>query len=131
MPGGGWLAEGASDEAVEALRQLDEARLSDFDWACLNWWLRNRSYFEQGLDADERVRLLRYEDVVTDPRSVLPPVIEWLGLAPDDTAFRFVHARSAHKPQLPVMDPEVARLCDALLQDLDSQPGFGAGHPTA
>jgi hypothetical protein len=123
-PGGGWLAEGASDESLDILRRIDASGLSDQDWACLNWWLRNRSYLEQGLDHDDRVRLLRYETLAADPVEVLGRVTDWLDLPRDEGAVRFVHTRSVRKSELPPLQRDVARLCESLLEVLDEKQAF-------
>ena len=123
-PGGGWLAEGASEDAVRTLRDIDADELSDLDWACLNWWVRNRTYVEQDLGGHPRVRLLSYEATVADPRQVLGQVTDWLGLPRDMRSLRFIHSRSARRMDLPPLHPEVDRLCRSLLASLDDRQRF-------
>jgi len=118
-PGGGWFAEGVSDSMAQTLRGLDRSRFSDFDYACLAWWARNQLYFELGLDGDPAVRLLRYETLVAEPQPTMRALFAWLGMEWSEPSLRFVHARSARRPDLPTLDPQVESLCNDLLQRLD------------
>ena len=118
-PGGGWFAEGVSEPVARTLRGLDRERFSDFDYACLAWWVRNQLFFELGLDNDADVRLLRYETLVADPQPTMRQLCAWLGMEWSRPSLRFVHARSLRRPDLPALDPQVASLCSDLLQRLD------------
>jgi sulfotransferase family protein len=124
QPGGGWFAEGVSDEVRRVLQQFDPGDLADFDWACLNWWARNQIFVEQNLRDDSRVELLRYEELVVNPRTVLGQVIDWLEMPNDERSFRFVHTRSVHKRNLPSVHPEVDKLCNLLLDELNVNQRF-------
>ncbi len=128
-PGGGWFAEGVSESTRRTLQEISADALSDFDWACLNWWARNRLFLELELAADDRVELLRYEELVVNPREVLGQVIDWLGLPHKDRSFRFVHSRSVDKKDLPDLHPRVKELCDSLMDSMNSGQRFLAGGP--
>jgi hypothetical protein len=119
-PGGGWFAEGVSESVAGTLRNLDRARFTDFDYACLVWWVRNKLYFDLALDSDSRVRLLRYETLVGQPQPTMSAIFEWLGMPSSKQSMRFVHSRSMKKPNLPPVDPQIASLCNELLQRLDA-----------
>ena len=121
--GGGWFAEGVSETAARRLRGLDRSRFTDFDYACLVWWVRNQLYFELGLANDPRVRLLRYERLVVDPESTMRSLCWFIGMRFSSPTMRFVHAQSLHRANLPVADPQVAALCGELLQRLDREHG--------
>jgi hypothetical protein len=116
QPGGGWFAEGVS--AV-----LDRASFSEWDYACLAWWARNRLFFDLNLADEPRVRLLRYESLVSEPERTMRSVYEWAGMKWSGPSVRFVHARSAAKPDLPVLDSQVASRCRELLHRLDDANG--------
>jgi hypothetical protein len=118
-PGGGWFAEGASAQVRATLQALDRSGFSDFDYACLAWWVRNNLFFELGLDHEPRVRLLRYETLVVEPQPTMRALYEWIGMEWSEPSMRFVHARSMKKPNLPALDPQVEALCADLLRRLD------------
>lgn len=121
--GGGWFAEGVSAAVAHKLRSLDRAHFTDFDYACLVWWARNQLYFELNLASDARVRLLRYETLVSQPESTMRALYDWTGLQWSSPSMRFVHARSMRRPDLPKLDPEVESMCASLLQRLDAVHG--------
>lgn len=120
---GGWFAEGVSRGVARRLRALDCSRFTDFDYACLVWWVRNQLYFEMGLANDPRVRLLRYETLVAQPEPTMRALFDWTGMSWSKMSMRFVHARSMKKSNLPRLDPQVELLCTALLRRLDSEQG--------
>jgi hypothetical protein len=117
--GGGWFSEGVSTPIRRSLQSLDRARFSDFDYACLVWWARNQLFFDLGLAAEPRVRLLRYETLVVDPKATMNALFRWLGLPSSGQSMRFVHAQSLFKRDLPALDPQVEMLCNGLQQRLD------------
>jgi hypothetical protein len=119
QPGGGWFAEGVSESVRHRLRALDTPRFTDFDWACLAWWVRNQLYLELQLPTETRVKLLRYETLSTNPAETMRRLFEWLGMDWSPPSMRFVHARSLRKPNLPAMNGQVKDLCDDLLSRLD------------
>jgi hypothetical protein len=118
-PGGGWFAEGASPAVARRLQSLDRSGFTNFDYACLAWWVRNNLFFELELDKQPGVRLLRYERLVAEPEPTMRALFEWIGMPWSGASMRFVHARSMRKPNLPALDPQVASLCEELLRRLD------------
>lgn len=122
-PSRGWFAEGVSPSMACTLRALDRSRFTDFDYACLVWWVRNRLYFEMDLASDPRVRLLRYETLVAQPEPTLRALCEWTGMGWSQKSIRFVHARSMKKANLPRVDPQVESLCQDVLARLDAEQG--------
>jgi hypothetical protein len=119
QPGGGWFAEGVPAAVARELQGLDRSRFSEWDFAGLAWWVRNRIYFDLGLVDDRRVRLLRYESLVAAPGRTMRALNEWAGMEWRAASTRFVHAGSMRRPDLPAFDPQVASRCDELLQRLD------------
>jgi hypothetical protein len=118
-PGGGWFAEGVSPAVRQTLQVLDRSRFSEYDYACLVWWVRNQLVLDLGLADEPRVRLLRYETLVVDPGWTMRGLYDWLDMPWSAASLRFVHARSLHTPNQPPLDPQIAPLCHSLLQRLD------------
>lgn len=119
QPGGGWFAEGVTPNIAKQLRELPLKSLTEFDYACLAWWVRNSLFFELGLERISNVRVMQYEELVKDPRSAMSNLFNWAGTEWSERAFRFVHARSVGKKDLPKLHPEVEVLCDELKERLD------------
>ena len=119
-PGGGWFAEGVSAPVLQKLQSLDRSKFSEFDYACLVWWVRNRLFFDLDLDRQPQVRLLRYETLVVDPKSTMRGIFDWTRMPSSASSMRFVHAQSLYKRNLPALDPQVEALCSGLLLQLDT-----------
>jgi len=112
--GGGWFQEGVSEETGRILRNLPWQTFSDYDFACLVWWARNRLFFEQNLDKEKRLLLLRYEKLVTAPRESLTEVARFIGIPFSAQMTRYIHARSIRRHSPPNLNPSVQKLCDEL-----------------
>ncbi|MDH5571578.1 MAG: sulfotransferase [Gammaproteobacteria bacterium] len=120
-PGGGWFADGISPNVAKIVREVTSNDLTDFDFACLHWWARNSLFFELGLDRISNVRVLQYEELAQEPRTVMNKLFSWLDLQWSESAFRFVHAKSVAKPDLPELHPKIEVLCDELKERLDRE----------
>jgi len=112
--GGGWFQEGISEETGQILRNLSARNFSEYDFACLVWWARNRLFFEQNLDKENRVLLLRYETLVTAPEKSLLKVTDFIGLPFSTQMTRYIHARSISRYSPPTINHSVQELCDKL-----------------
>jgi hypothetical protein len=112
--GGGWFQEGISEETGNILRGLPWQNFSDYDFACLVWWARNRLFFEQHLDKEKRVLLLRYEKLVTVPEESLRVITNFIGIPFSTQMTRYIHARSIARYPPPKINPLVQELCDEL-----------------
>jgi len=112
--GGGWFQEGISQETGQILRNLPWQDFSEYDFACLVWWARNRLFFEQNLDRENRVLLLRYEKLVTTPEKSLQEVTDFIGIPFSTQMTRYIHARSISRYSPPAINHSVQELCDEL-----------------
>jgi hypothetical protein len=112
--GGGWFQEGVSEETGQILRNLPWQNFTDYDFACLVWWTRNRLFFEQNFDKEKRVLLLRYEKLVTAPEESFAEVTNFIGIPFSTQMTRYIHARSISRHSPPMLNPSVQKLCDEL-----------------
>lgn len=122
----GWRGRGMSDETWRLIRKLDNPNLNEATGAALQWYYRNILYFEQHLDKDRRVMLVRYEDMVTDPLATVTDIFDFIGV-PDMPPWiiRQIHARSLRKNANPPIADDVYELC----MDLQSRFALMATHP--
>lgn len=65
----GWWAGGLTGEDFELVRQNYCRNMTPEEAHALLWYLRNTFYFRLKLDKREDVRLIKYEDLVTDPEA--------------------------------------------------------------
>lgn len=108
--GGGWFQEGVSAETEEILRSIDQDHLTEFDYACLVWWARNRCFFEQELGIFNNVALVFYERLLDGD---LKRLFDFAGLSFDERYGRYIRV-SAARSRYPVVSPVVAELCEGL-----------------
>jgi Sulfotransferase domain len=71
-----WRRAGASDHTIQTLADFRRLDLTSLDAAALFWWARNRLFYEQNLQSDRRVLLLRYEDLLCEPDTCLGRVTD-------------------------------------------------------
>ena len=109
-----WPGRGVSDETRALLREVVHDGLTDASGAALLWWCRNRLYFERGLREDQRVRLVRYEELLADPGRWIGEAAAFLGLRPTSAMRALVRPRPARAKPCEGIEPAVRALCDAL-----------------
>jgi hypothetical protein len=118
-----WRAERVAPRAREqflALCEHIEAGDDHGSWA-LWWWLRNRLFFDLGLDRlAEGLRPLRYEDLVAAPARWLGALCAFAGLPGDGVAAQTVHERSVGKQAARPAAAPIERACDALYEELSA-----------
>jgi hypothetical protein len=116
----GWRGRGMSRETLALLRDHYHADL-DIPSACaLFWYFRNVLFFEQHLDRNPLVRLVRYEHLVTHPHETFGSLFEFLGLRYTPRISRHVFASSVRKAEPPKIDPAIRRLCEGLTLRFES-----------
>lgn len=114
--GGGWFQEGISSDTRNILRSLPWQEFVDFDFSCLVWWARNRLFFEQQLNIENRVLLLKYEDLVTDQNSSLKTITDFIGIPYSVKMGKYFHKRSISRSDVPKLHQSVKYLCDDLFE---------------
>jgi len=115
-----WRSQHSSAETRATIRRFYADDMNPFDAASLFWWARMQLYFEQGLDANPRVLLSRYEDLVTNPAQTMRRTYAFLGQPyPGNHIVKDVNAQSVGKGRVSKLSPAVDELCAALLARLD------------
>lgn len=109
-----WRGRGMSDATHAVVRRLYHAQMSETTAAALTWYFRNILFFERGYDRDGRVRLVRYERLVTHPQEVLEDVCEFIGLPYRSRLGSIVSPHSIKKNPPPAIEAEVRMLCEEL-----------------
>lgn len=115
-----WFYEGISSNTMEVLKNVYSSELSEFDLACLTWWVRNRICIELKDDLLQNLIFIKYEDLVNEPRETFQLLCERLGIRYINKAIRFIHNRSIGKNSYPELDSKVMALCDNLMKQLDT-----------
>ena len=116
----GWRMERleADDPDIQLASQCF-SRATPEDYAAIMWVIRNRWYYKCGLHEHPRVRLLKYEQLVEHPKSVMQEFFDFLDVPFNEDYVRFIHPRSIGKNETPNFQPEVIAACESLLAKLD------------
>ena len=109
-----WRGRGMSDETHALVRDLYHDDISNASACALFWYFRNALFFEQGLDRDGRVCLIRYESLVTEPSPQFSRVFDFLGLEYSHRFAKGVSSGSVRKGRAPLIDPAIRDVCESL-----------------
>ena len=116
----GWWGRGIAPETQEFLRRIMAQGPNAHSSAALMWYLRNRLFFDLGLDRDARVLLIRYEELVQEPEAILKKVTDFLGMPYRRRLAKGIHAASVGRRPMPELDPEVEAACQGLMQAFEA-----------
>lgn len=118
-----WQAQRLSDDSLELIRSFDYSVMSPETAAALFWYVRNRLYFELGLDRRADVTLASYEAMVRDPESMMRHLCAFVGADYRHALVAHIDARAvAPRPPLAI-EPAVRARCDELQERLDRTLG--------
>lgn len=116
-----WLADRMDAATLDFVRGLPLEPLTPHTASALKWWLRNKLYYDLALDHQpDRVRLVRYEDLVRDPVMAFAPLFAFVGLPFTPKRVEAVKAGSIRKAAFPDITPDVRDLCEELTARLDA-----------
>lgn len=122
-----WWSENMAPGTLAIVREMASQPLDDVSAAALQWFFRNRIYFDQQLEGDGRIMLLSYERLVTEPAAVLSQIGDFAGITCGTRAARIITASSVGKKKAPAVRPDIAALCEALqIQLLEATASFRA-----
>jgi hypothetical protein len=120
-----WRRAGASDYTIRTLADLRRLDLTSLDAAALFWWARNRLFYEQNLQCDRRVLVLRYEALLRDPNGCLARVRDHVGFGHDFGSPVNRIRGKRHPPAAPLSAP-VEALCAELWSEFGTLDGDGS-----
>jgi len=115
----GWRGERLSADFVAWVDALAPESLSPHEAAALFWILRNRFFFDLGLDRRGDVLLVRYEDLVHHPRLGAERIFRFLGVGFQERYVAGLRTSSVGKRHFPGAREEIVRTCEELTERLD------------
>ena len=115
----GWRGERLSDHVIETIDRVHRPDLTVEEGAALFWWMRNSILWDRDLADDDRVLVVRYEDLVTDPGPSCARVFDFLGVHFDERFVSDTTPTSVRDDPLPDVSDEIRTLCDAMQDRLD------------
>ena len=115
---GGWRGLGMTDETWALIKKHYREDMSVASAQALFWYYRNQLFFDQHLDYDPGVLLIRYEVIARDPAAELNRAAKFLGIRMPPRAVAYVSSKSAERKVHLDIDPAIRALCDGMLERL-------------
>jgi len=114
QPGQHWRGRNASHETHEMIKSLYTPEISTADCKALLWLLRNAAFFEWESAQQERILVLKYEDLAQNPKDGCRALAEFSGLPYDKRMAKGIHTRSVMKTNAPQLNTAIADACQAM-----------------
>lgn len=102
----------------EAICSLWLPELGYEDGAALYWLFYNRLFLDLNLDQEERVLLVKYEAVVSQPEAEFKRICEFLELSFESKMIEGIHASSIHRDSIPTLDSRIENACNLVWLNL-------------
>ncbi len=119
-----WRAEKLADSDRDIIRDLYSKDMDPHDAAALFWYARNSLFFSRGFDADGRIMLCRYSDLVIRPAEIMAEAYRFLDRPyPGDRIVADVFTGSKDRGRDLDLSPLVLELCEGMLTGLDDSAG--------
>jgi hypothetical protein len=115
-----WQAQGLSEESRELVRSIDWERAQPADGAALLWYVKNRMFFELGLDQRGDALPVSYNALVREPSVVMRAVCAFLGVGWEPKASAHIDRRAERRRDAVLLDPRIRAWCDNLAAQLDA-----------
>ncbi len=117
----GWRTALVPESVTTELRRVYRPDLTPTEGALLFWYLRNSFFFALRLQAEPRMRLVRYETLVQEPERSFPAVFSHLGVPFEPTFLGRVRASAVGRREPPQASAAIRDLCRSLQDRLDAQ----------
>ena len=115
-----WQAQRLSEHSREVIGSVDWDRATPATAAATFWYVRNRLYFEAGLDRRDDVAVLSYQAVLADPTTSFAQLCDVLGTRSRPSLVAHIDARRPRtRDPLPI-DPAIRGRCDELYARLST-----------
>jgi len=114
-----WQAQGLNDDDIKLIKSFDYSQVNPGEAATIFWYLRNKLFFNQMLDKNNRVMPVSYESLVSTPAETMKGICQHLEIPFRDYIVSDIHARSLGKQQAPNIRPEIIEMCDEMYDRLD------------
>lgn len=120
----GWRCEKLNKESLELVNTYYEKKVSDASARGLIWYIRNKLFFDQMLMTNNDVLLVKYEQLVLNPKEHFQTIFKFLNIEFKDKFVDKIFSSSVKKDKKNKIDNEIEILCNSLynkLEDLQSR----------
>jgi len=118
-----WRLSGCTEATRSLIGSLytPDSVTSDADAAALFWFSRNQLFFDQNLQSDDRVIVIKYERFVQNPEAGVKSLFRFLQLDPPEIAVSaIISSSSIGKGSSIQINPEISKICLKRLAELDA-----------
>ncbi|MDG1482899.1 MAG: glycosyltransferase [Myxococcota bacterium] len=126
----GWRTARLPESVVTDIQRVYRDDLTAEEGALLFWYMRNAFFFSLNLHTDSRVRLIRYESLVSEPGRSFQDVFSHLDVAFEPQFVAEVRTDSINRRPPPGAHPDIRDLCAALQARLDAWQPPAEGLPS-
>ena len=116
-----WASQYASPQTAEVVRRFFDEQMPPNDASVLFWYVRNKLYFDLGLDSHPQVTICRYKNLVEQPNETLRELYGFANIRyPGRQIASHVHTEAAKIRRSFEVSADLAAVCDELLKRLDA-----------
>lgn len=115
-----WRSERVSDKTREIVLKYFSEDMPPLDAAALFWYVRNSLFFDLELQYNPRVRIFRYEDIVSEPIAKMREVYAFADrFFPGEIVSQDISATSIGKGKEVQLNPKIEEICQEMLEKLE------------
>jgi hypothetical protein len=115
-----WQAQGLSSDSLALIGRLDWSSVDAVSAAALFWYVRNRLYFELGLEGRPDVLLVSYDAMVADPAAEMRRICGFLDFPYHPRLVAGITARPPASTPAVALQPQIAACCAELAAELEA-----------
>jgi hypothetical protein len=112
-----WRSENVPADVRALVAARFHENMNPHDAAALFWYVRNRFFFDLGLDRRADVLPLRYEDLLRDPSGRIQGLYRFVGMPPSRRGVALVRPERGNGGI--ELSPDIEELCTQMLERLD------------
>ncbi len=109
-----WLGRGMTDRTREELMKLVEPSMGDASASAVQWYFRNKLFFDQKFATNDQVLLISYEGLVSQPETQVKKICNFIGIEYHARMIKGVFSSSINRRKQPDIDPQIDALCNTL-----------------
>ena len=119
-----WRNDSLPEDLRAIVSDVYEENFSNYECACLFWYVRNYLFFSQGLDKHERVQVWEYESLLADPKYFFSALGEKIEIKLDENRlFEDYSDSSVNKQSNLEIRSDLKQLCEHMLDKLKNESG--------
>jgi hypothetical protein len=116
-----------TNETWDLVRAHYHSGLSIASANALFWYYRNQLFFDQRLEQEPRVCLIKYDAFATNPQTEVGRLVRFLGITATRAMSGHIRGNSVKRTPVAEIEPPVRRLCDEMLERLEAASACPAG----